>query len=92
MRVCFIHKPFCDTQQNTMKRESVFYPQILKELAIDPSLVTKQTSARLRANQFSPQLLPLSQTNRQLRNRNDHNLPQRRIDRQLSKPGLSNPT
>ena len=29
-----------DTQQNTKKLEGVFYPQILKELNLDPSLVS----------------------------------------------------
>ena len=29
-----------DTQQNTKKHEGVFYPQILKELNLDPSLVS----------------------------------------------------
>ena len=50
-------------------------------------------SARLRAKQLSPQLLPpLSPTTRQLRNRRDQNPPLRRLDRQLSNPEPSNPT
>ena len=87
-----------DTQQNTKKLEGVFYPQILKELNLDPSLVSNtyasRFSARLGAKQLSPQLLPpLSPTTtRKLRNRRDQNPPLRRLDRQLSNPEPSNPT
>ena len=51
-------------------------------------------SARLRAKQLSPQLLPpLSPTTtRQLRTQRDQNPPLRRLDRQLSNPKPSNPT
>ena len=51
-------------------------------------------SARLRAKQLSPQLLPTLSptTTRQLRNRRDQNPPLRRLDRQLSNPEPSNPT
>ena len=50
-------------------------------------------SARLRAKQLSPQLLPPSSpTTRQLRTRRDQNPPLRRLDRQLSNPKPSNPT
>ena len=50
-------------------------------------------SARLRAKQLSPQLLPPSSpTTRQLRTRRDRNPPLRRLDRQLSNPKPSNPT
>ena len=50
-------------------------------------------SARLRAKQLSPQLLPpLSPTTRQLRSRRFQNHPLRSLDRQLSSPEPSNPT
>ena len=45
-----------DTQQNTKKLEVVFYPQILKELNLDPSLVSntyaKQILRSLKYNQY----------------------------------------
>ena len=51
-------------------------------------------SARLRAKQLSPQLLPPSSptTTRQLSTRRDQNPPLRRLDRQLANPKPSNPT
>ena len=50
-------------------------------------------SARLRAKQLSPQLLPPSSpTTRQLSTQRDQNPPLRRLDRQLSNPKPSNPT
>ena len=78
-----------DTQQNTKKLEGVFYPQILKELNLDPSLVSNTST-----KQLNPQLLPpLSPTTtRQLRTRRDQNPPLRRLDRQLSNPKPSYPT
>ena len=79
-----------DTQQNTKKLEGVFYPQILKELNLDPSLVSNTYAKQI----LRPQLLPPSSptTTRQLSTRRDLNPPLRRLDRQLSNPKPSNST
>ena len=86
-----------DTQQNTNKLEGVFYPQILKELNLDPSLVpntyAKQILRSLKSEAAKPSTSSfLSPTTRHLRSRRDQNPPLRRLDRQLSSPEPSNPT
>ena len=73
----------CKTQK---KLESLIYPQILKELKIDPNWVPNLYS------KLRPLLLPLSQTVRHLRNRKNQSPHLRRLDRPLSNPELSNPT
>ena len=77
-----------DTQQNTKKLESVSYLQILKELNLDPNLVSntyaKQILRSLKSEAAQPSTSSsfVSET-RQLRTRRDQNPPLRRLDRQL---------
>ena len=74
-----------------------FYPQILKELNLDHSLVSntnaKQILRSLKSEAAKPSTLSffVSDT-RQLRNRTDQNPPLRILDRQLSNPETNNPT
>ena len=86
-----------DTQQNAKKLEGVFYLQILKELNLDPSLVSntyaKQMLRSLKSEAAKPSTTSsIVPTTRQLKNLRDQNPPLRRLDRQLSNPGPSNPT
>ena len=85
-----------DTQQNLKKLENVFYPQILKELDFDPSLVSNTYAKHIHRSLKSKAAPPSSSsfvadkptTEKSI----DQNPPQRTIDRQLSNPKPSNPS